>query len=684
MDRPPLTFELVWGDPQHTVQRVSGPYMVARPEGARDVWVRVETGLGDDVLDPAMLMVPSLYRPTDAWQGDKHLTVRQDSDFVSLADSKSPVNLHYSLRYSRENTFRFPRVRFGSQSVLLRQVVSDGIGAFGVGCLLVALGLAMLVSILMPRATRSYWLLGMFSLPVGMAIGIPVAGLSIPLLNSLVIRDWALALSIGLYPIGLALFVESLFTSGRDWVLRVLCVGVAIVTVACAVMDLARVMHISRVQIGVHPLAFLIIGRTLWLTVRAARYGSQEARIFLMGFLFLAIMGTPEMLYAIFGGAVGARTGYVGLLGFVLAMVVMLERRFSAQSEALQATSAQLASQLRELRKRNKDVQHLNEELQRQVVQRSRELVQALTATTVNTPRIQLGELIDNRYMIERLIGQGGMGSVFEVRRLTDNAQLALKLMTGGSVQDAARFAREAEIAAQLHEPWLVPVRDVGSSGGQLYLVMDLVKGQSLAQSKDRCGDVPWAMRVLAQIAAGLDALHARGIVHRDLKPANVLIEDKSQDRVRITDFGVARYDPSLDAKTPRAVDDTPSELVTRTGALVGTPTYMAPELADPAKGTSPAVDIFAFGVMAYELLTGTNPFALPPIVLSMSGCYHCPTCLAERGISLPPEIVQQLDSSLAADPAGRPTAQDLATSLRPYLPSPAEGKIPVNPVLGA
>jgi serine/threonine-protein kinase len=254
-----------------------------------------------------------------------------------------------------------------------------------------------------------------------------------------------------------------------------------------------------------------------------------------------------------------------------------------------------------------------------------------------------------------------------------------------------ARFAREAQIAAQIHHPNVVSIVDMDvDADGFVFLVMELVRGTPLHELRDRFGELSFAVPVLRQIAEGLAAIHAQGIVHRDLKPANVLVVDPDgAPRVKITDFGVAMLDdrelpapPSsspLDATrddrggatepdatvaenkgTPskRAPASTP---LTRTGVVVGTPMYMAPELLGGGRYAKPAADIFGLGVVAYVVLTGEHPF--PERRTKAADVREAPS-IAERRPDLPRELVDVVQASLSLDPAARPDARRFAAVL--------------------
>jgi len=302
-----------------------------------------------------------------------------------------------------------------------------------------------------------------------------------------------------------------------------------------------------------------------------------------------------------------------------------------------------------------------NVELRRQIAERSRDLSEALAKLTgtPQTARLAPGDVVEDRYRIVRRIGAGGMGQVYEVERVTDGRRLALKTLTGSVHREAlARFAREAQIAAELDAPNLVAALDVGvTKSGTLFLVMELVTGTSLASARDRYGDPRWAVPILAQVARALAAMHGRGIVHRDLKPSNILLAGET---VKVADFGIAGLvadDPH--AETIAANDRVASPELTRTGALLGTPLYMAPELVRGARAAGPAADMFSFGVVAYELLAGKPPHAAPPVLEKLAGrAMPASTPLAQARPELPAELSALVDRCIAESPDDRPTAQ--------------------------
>lgn len=213
------------------------------------------------------------------------------------------------------------------------------------------------------------------------------------------------------------------------------------------------------------------------------------------------------------------------------------------------------------------------------------------------TPGLRVG-----RYEIERELGRGGMGVVYQARDVTLDRRVALKLLHARRDEAAqARLLREAQVMARLAHPNVVPVFELGEWRNDLYLVMELVTGVTLEawlkRAKHRRGDI---LNRFLQAGRGLAAAHAAGVVHRDFKPANVLVG--LDDRVRVTDFGLSRPGPTLELPA------TNSAVVTRDGAIVGTLAYMAPEQLD-GKTADERSDQFSFCVSLTEALSGQRPF---------------------------------------------------------------------------
>jgi hypothetical protein len=317
-------------------------------------------------------------------------------------------------------------------------------------------------------------------------------------------------------------------------------------------------------------------------------------------------------------------------------------------------------------------------ELRRQIARRSDQVLQAVLQD--GDASLAAGAPLGDWYQVIRPIGRGGAGAVYEVERVSDGRRLAAKVLIAGGADriGVARLAREAKILAQLDHPNLIVIHDVDvTERGALFIVMELVDGTSLRDEQTAFGaaDPGRALEVLGQVAGALAALHAQGIVHRDLKPENVLVERGG--RVKLADFGISILLEDHQPQAPAALavggayeqtqetSRAPSRPeLTRTGAIVGTPRYMAPELATGSKHARPPADVFSLGVMAHELLTGELPFARPPVMATSLGEEQPPACrLADRP-GLLAGLGATLDRCLLVDPAARPSAAELAAAL--------------------
>jgi Protein kinase domain len=366
--------------------------------------------------------------------------------------------------------------------------------------------------------------------------------------------------------------------------------------------------------------------------------------------------------------AVGFRGASVGVTLYALGQVVILSRDHVRSLREAE-------DRVKELETQRGEVDALNDELRRQVAERSRELTEALARSegSLAPAALEVGDVFDGRYRVSRALGRGGMGAVYEVERARDGKKLALKVVTAAlQAKQAARFAREAEIGARLQHENLVAIVDVGiAAGATPFLVMELVRGGSLEEKRARFGDAAWARPIVRQIAAGLAELHANRIVHRDLKPGNVLLVENggaSPPVAKISDFGISRFgaiddsgdvdDRSANAH-PGAAHSSPRDL-TETGALMGTPVYMPPEAwFGPAR--HPSADVFSLGVLAYEALTGRSPFAVPPVLL-VRARQPIPTPAPLDGIDA--MVASLVLACLRVEPSERPRAKEVAEAL--------------------
>lgn len=220
-----------------------------------------------------------------------------------------------------------------------------------------------------------------------------------------------------------------------------------------------------------------------------------------------------------------------------------------------------------------------------------------------------IGRIIDDRYLIKELLGEGGMGSVFIAEHLKLHKDVAIKIIRPDFVSDgevAIRFAREAMATAQIDHPHVASAIDYGTLlEGEAYLVMQLVRGRSLTEVLDLQGRLHWskACELGAQVADALSAANSHGIVHRDLKPDNILIQPRPDgtDLVKILDFGIARIRDQGKSAPAGAM---PAEKLTQVGSIVGTPGYMAPEQA-VGDTVDHRADLYALGVVLWETIVG-------------------------------------------------------------------------------
>ncbi len=344
----------------------------------------------------------------------------------------------------------------------------------------------------------------------------------------------------------------------------------------------------------------------------------------------------------------------LGFFWFCLLMLIAIARQHIATLRSAEARVVELEAAAAELR--------------HQVAERSRELGEAFAKMeTVGAAPLGEGDRVDARYRVVRPLGAGGMGAVYEVERVTDGRHLALKLIPGAvSGVVAARFAREAEIGARVRHPNLVSIVDVGTArGGTPFLVMELVSGGSLDEQRARFGDVAWALPLLRQIVDGLATLHAAGVMHRDLKPPNVLLAGApgGVPVAKICDFGISRMGTTDSEGLPLEADAgaAASPALTRTGEIMGTPLYIAPEIVWDREPFRASADVFSLAVLAYEILSGRHPFGIPPALF------------LRRGESLPvPAPIAGVDTAtsetivagLAREPASRPQLDAIRSAL--------------------
>jgi eukaryotic-like serine/threonine-protein kinase len=286
---------------------------------------------------------------------------------------------------------------------------------------------------------------------------------------------------------------------------------------------------------------------------------------------------------------------------------------------------------------------------------------------------LALGRVIADKYRLDALLGEGGMGAVFRATQLTVNRAVAVKLIQGPLLKHPEvekRFRREAEAMGRLQHPATVRLYDFGATReGELYMAMELLAGRDLATHLAHTGalSVSESLRIAKQVLLALDEAHAHGIVHRDLKPANVFLAELhgGEVAVKVMDFGIAGIEQAAEGAK-----------LTRTGAVLGTPAYMSPEQAQgiAIDGRS---DLYALGVMIFEMVTGRVPFVADSAVsLLLAQVTTQPPKLADV---LPghPELAQVqplLDALLQKSPADRPESASAAMQLVDRMLSAAGG----------
>ncbi|HLV97610.1 MAG TPA: protein kinase [Ktedonobacterales bacterium] len=269
-------------------------------------------------------------------------------------------------------------------------------------------------------------------------------------------------------------------------------------------------------------------------------------------------------------------------------------------------------------------------------------------------------------YEVIALLGRGGMGQVYRARDPRLEREVAIKVLADALSKEPGyleRFRREARAVAKLNHPNIVPVYDFGEQGNLTYLVMPLIPGGTLRDYLAQRRRLPLAeaLAILEQVASALQYAHERGLVHRDVKPANILMS--AEGRALLSDFGIVRLVEKGDS----------SATLTRMGAFVGSPEYAAPEMVTGAP-VDQRVDLYALGVVLFQMLTGQLPFAAPtPVALLMMQTQQQPPTPRSLNPEIPPAVEAVLLKALAKKPEDRyQTAAALVTDLRAAAAAPS------------
>jgi eukaryotic-like serine/threonine-protein kinase len=270
-----------------------------------------------------------------------------------------------------------------------------------------------------------------------------------------------------------------------------------------------------------------------------------------------------------------------------------------------------------------------------------------------------VGSLVLNRFLIERRIGSGGFGTVYEAWDGRLERSVAVKAIESPGRPGSDRVLREAQAAARLNHPGIVTLYEMGEEDGNALLVTELVDGDTLAQlnregalSDREIGEIG------ADLCEALDHAHARSVVHRDIKPQNVLITDEGEPRAKLMDFGVARLADGASLTVP--------------GDVVGTLAYMSPEQAEGLT-VGPEADVYSLALMLYECWAGENPNrrATPAATARAIGARQRP--LRRQRPDLPRELTDAVDACLASRPERRQSLEELGEAIEGALDALAD-----------
>jgi tRNA A-37 threonylcarbamoyl transferase component Bud32 len=272
---------------------------------------------------------------------------------------------------------------------------------------------------------------------------------------------------------------------------------------------------------------------------------------------------------------------------------------------------------------------------------------------------VRLADALGSAYTIEGEIGRGGMGVVYRARDERLQRRVAIKVLPpelAFQKDIRERFTREAQTAARLSHPHIVPIHSVGEGQGLVYFVMGYVDGESVASRIRRRGQLPVeeARRIMKETADALSAAHALSVIHRDIKPDNILLEG-TRGRVMVTDFGIAK-----------ALSSTSGATLTGVGVAIGTPAFMSPEQAAGERDIDGRSDLYSLGIVTYQMLTGDLPFNAPSVAgILMKQITEAAPDLRRTRPDIPEDLALAVARCLEKDPQNRwPTADALRRAL--------------------
>lgn len=286
------------------------------------------------------------------------------------------------------------------------------------------------------------------------------------------------------------------------------------------------------------------------------------------------------------------------------------------------------------------------------------------------------GQVLLGKLRVVRLIGRGGMATVYEVEHTLTRHRRALKVMKESIAEDedlAARFLREASVAGTLQSPYVAETYDAGTlDDGSLYVLMELLRGESLGRFVRRLGRVRpgVAARIGIEICEGLQVAHDNGVVHRDLKPDNVFLATTRRGvEVKILDFGISKF-------VGRAT------VTTESGQLLGTPHYMSPEQLRDSRDIGPRSDLYSVGVILYRMLCGLRPYEMQSLPSLVFDIYegNCPR-VNERISGLDERLADVVMKAMAVEVDSRfADARELAVALQPFACRSLDGLVTAPP----
>lgn len=288
-------------------------------------------------------------------------------------------------------------------------------------------------------------------------------------------------------------------------------------------------------------------------------------------------------------------------------------------------------------------------------------------------PPVAIGATVAEKYVVERVLGEGGMGIVLAARHRELDQRVAIKCLLPEIAQRgvaAERFRREARAVASMRSEHICRVLDVGTlSDGIPFMIMEYLDGCDLAQELERRERIPYreAVTYVMQACEALSEAHNAGIIHRDLKPANLFLEHRGTGarRVKVLDFGVSKS--LLEAQK--------SQALTQTANLVGSPLYMSPEQLESSRDVDARADIWGLGIVLYELINGQPPFAAASIPQLVAAVINEQPAKLPESLEVPPELEAVIMRMLSKDRRERfASIEELMEQLAPYAVAPVSG----------